>query len=63
MHLLTGDVGVVADGREVGVPEVLGDEPCVACGLAQPVAAVWRSVCAGVAYEIQEFTELTGTSA
>ena len=35
-QLLTVDVGVARDGREVGVAEVLGDEPRVAKLLAEP---------------------------
>lgn len=36
VHLLAGHVRVAADGREVGVPQVLGDQSRVARGLAQP---------------------------
>src|SRR5271166_5583095 len=36
VQLLACDVGVAAHGREVCVAEVLGDQPSVAGGLAQP---------------------------
>jgi hypothetical protein len=36
VQLLVGDVGVAADGREVGVTEVGGDEAGIACLLAEP---------------------------
>jgi hypothetical protein len=40
MQLVLGDVGVAADGREVGVAEVGRDEARVARLLPQPGAAV-----------------------
>src|SRR5271167_1068656 len=36
VELLARDVGVAAHRREVCMSEVLGDQPGIACGLAQP---------------------------